>query len=250
MSIKLRICVVRNFLKQQQIIIKNIKRYQSSIDRSKKLHPDIILNEKTRNEFIERLKNFKSIKTITNNEPKIAAVLVPLCIYKGELGLLYTLRSKKLSLNGGQVSFPGGMRDNNDKNIEETALRETWEELNIPMNNIDIWTKGNSICRKHVIVTPVFGFIGNIEPDKLNINQEEVDEAFVVSLDRLCNDKYMGFTLYGDNQYKLPTFEGHKHHIWGLTAIITHIIMTALVPDVYKHKIQFLSNNENSIKPS
>lgn len=229
--------------------MKNIKRDLSMMDKNKHFHPETILSEAYKIEFAQRLKSFKAIKNNSTVEPKTAAVLVPLCIYKDELGLLYTLRSTKLNSNRGQVSFPGGMRDENDKNFEETALRETWEELSIPMDSVDVWSNGNLIGRKHVNVMPVFGFIGNIEPEKLKINPQEVEEAFVVSLKNLCNPDNLGFTQFRDN-YTLPLFLGNKHRIWGLTALITHICLKALLHDVYKHKMQFLQPIEKLIKKS
>lgn len=45
---------------------------------------------------------------------KNAAVLVPLCIADGQPSLLYIVRSRELKVNGGQVAFPGGMKDESD----------------------------------------------------------------------------------------------------------------------------------------
>lgn len=164
-----------------------------------------------------------------------AAVLVPLCIHRGELGLLYTLRSSKLNSNRGQISFPGGMHDKTDRDLEETALRETWEELRIPKEKIDVWTGGNFINGKRMNVMPILGYIGEVEPEKLEISPNEVEEAFVVPLNALCESSLCRFTQFRDC-YSLPTYLGGKHRIWGLTAVITHLAMSALLPDVYKHK--------------
>lgn len=168
-----------------------------------------------------------------------AAVLVPLCIHNGKLGLLYTLRSNKVSMNRGQVSFPGGKKDSNDATLEDTALRETWEELHIPMDTVDVWGSGNLVERKHVSVLPVLGFIGEIDPKNLPVNTHEVEEAFVQPLEKLCDPAFCRYTQFRDN-YTLPTYIGGDHKIWGLTAVITHLVMNALVPGVYKHKIAYL----------
>lgn len=107
------------------------------------LRPEVILDKEYQKSFAKRLQLYKPPRK-PNKEVNNAAVLVPLCKHKGELGLLYTLRSSKLSSNRGQVSFPGGMQDSNDKSLEETAIRETWEELNIPKETIearDTYTK-------------------------------------------------------------------------------------------------------------
>lgn len=165
--------------------------------------------------------------------------MAPLCTYKGDLGFLYTLRSTKVSSNQGQVSFPGGMHDENDPSLIDTALRETWEELRIPQKDVDVWTNTDLFIRKDVSVMPVLGYIGEIDPEKLKINTHEVEEAFVLTLKNLCEPSLCRFTQFRNN-FTLPTYLGGKHRIWGLTAAITHMIMNSLVSDCYTHKIKYL----------
>lgn len=143
-------------------------------------------------------------------------------------------------MNRGQVSFPGGMKDKNDETLEDTALRETWEELKIPKSSVDVWGSGNLISRRDVTVLPVLGYIGEVDPKKLNVNKSEVEEAFVQPLEKLCDPALSRYTHFR-NQYTLPTYLGGSHKIWGLTAIITHVIMSALLPDVYKNKLVFMT---------
>lgn len=193
-----------------------------------------------RAECLKRLKMTKVSEQSSDKEnTNTAAVLVPLCINNGKLGLLYTLRSNKVSMNRGQVSFPGGMKDKKDSTLEDTALRETEEELNITKNNIQIWGSGNLIKRKHISVMPVLGFIGNVEPNSLKINKNEVEEAFVQPLEKLCDPNLCRYTQFRSN-YTLPTYLGGSHKIWGLTAVITHVVMQALAPEAYKFKLVFL----------
>jgi len=65
--------------------------------------PELVLSENNRKTCIEKLKCYKlPTRKNVDNIPQ-AAVLVPLCLYKGELGLMYTLRSMKLTSNRGQV---------------------------------------------------------------------------------------------------------------------------------------------------
>lgn len=201
------------------------------------LKPEVVLSEKNRKSFIEKFKASR-VPQVDGNAIPQAAVLVPLCMHKGELGFLYTLRSTKLTSNRGQVSFPGGMHDKEDRNLEETALRETWEELKIPREKIDVWVSGNMIDKKNVMVLPVFGYIGEIDPEKLQINVNEVEEAFFLSLKNLCDLSVCRFTQFREN-YTLPVYLGGKHRVWGFTAAITHIALNALVPDAYKHKLVY-----------
>lgn len=199
------------------------------------LSPDTVLTPKNRESCVRRLKLYPAMTV--NDKARMAAVLVPLCTYRGELGLLYTLRSTKLNSNKGQVSFPGGMKDDSDKSLEDTALRETWEELRIPVTDVDVWSSTGIIGRKNLSVMPVLGFVGEIDPQKLEVNPEEVEEAFVISLEKLCDPKHFRFTQFR-NGFLLPAYTGGKYRVWGLTAAITHMMMKALIPEVYNNKLK------------
>ncbi|KAL0119836.1 hypothetical protein PUN28_007930 [Cardiocondyla obscurior] len=207
------------------------------------LKPEVVLSESNRKACIER---FKSMRVPKSHNAAEAAVLVPLCLYKGELGLLYTLRSMRLTTNRGQVSFPGGMRDENDVNLQETALRETWEELKIPREKIDVWTTGNLIGKVDVNVMPVLAYIGEVEPEKMEINHDEVEEVFVVSLQKLCDPELIRFTTFRHQVATLPSYLGGKYRVWGFTAGITHMALESLVPDVYEFKFFTLKSMQKS----
>lgn len=233
---KLRI-LSRNL--QISVLSANFQRSFSKID-AVKLKPEEVLCEKNRKSCINKFKLFKTTYKYKNNVNQ-AAVLIPICMYKGEVGILYTLRSSKLNSNRGQVSFPGGMYDKTDRDLEETALRETWEELKIPRKKIDIWTCGNLINGKNINIMPVLGYIGEIDPEKLERNPDEVEEAFIIYLNDFCNPSLCRFTQFRDS-YTLPAYLGGKHRVWGLTAAITHIALSALLPEVYKHKLVHLKS--------
>ncbi|MEL6823605.1 MAG: CoA pyrophosphatase, partial [Calditrichota bacterium] len=61
-----------------------------------------------------------------------AAVTIPLFEKNGEAYMLLTLRADTVEHHKGQVSFPGGAWEPQDASMEETALRETDEEVGIP----------------------------------------------------------------------------------------------------------------------
>nr|CAD7603697.1 unnamed protein product [Timema genevievae] len=105
---------------------------------------------------IQKLRDIKPARLYEggqNNQIKKAAVLVPLCIVNGEVSLLYTVRSPDLKRNSGQVSFPGGLMDKTDKDLQETALRETFEELGIQKSSVQIWGHGLHTCLLEVAGT-------------------------------------------------------------------------------------------------
>ena len=134
-----------------------------------------ILGEENRQNCIRRFKAIKISPRIKGAESKKkAAVLIPLCLVKGELSLLYTLRKADLKRHRGQVSFPGGMQDPTDESLEETALRETEEELGINRNEVDLWGSGSIVIGTEFCVLPVLGCLGSIEIEKLQPSPDEV----------------------------------------------------------------------------
>lgn len=66
-----------------------------------------------------------------------AAVLMPVFEEAGEPHFLLTLRTEAVATHKGQISFPGGMRDG-DESLEETALRETCEEIGIAPGQVEL----------------------------------------------------------------------------------------------------------------
>ena len=50
--------------------------------------------------------------------------------------IIFTQRSTKLSTHSGEVSFPGGKWEEQDKNLHETALRESNEEINLNTDDV------------------------------------------------------------------------------------------------------------------
>lgn len=70
------------------------------------------------------------------------------------------------------MSFPGGMIDPRDNNLQDTAVRETREELGIADDLIDIWGSGKLVVtRAETCILPVVGQIkGSLDLDKLKVN--------------------------------------------------------------------------------
>lgn len=193
--------------------------------------------------------SFKSVKTFKSLCPQVktdgkrqAAVLIPLCIVKDEVSLLYTLRTSNLKRNSGQVSFPGGMREI-DEQLQDTALRESCEELGININSIDIWGSGRFIVSKDVAIMPYLGNIGAIEPDKLNINNEEVEYAFAIPLRHFCepsNCKYTYFKQQSNRLMALPVYTNDYQRIWGMTAYMTYMALRSIIPEKFTQNIPVL----------
>ncbi|KAL1139298.1 hypothetical protein AAG570_006284 [Ranatra chinensis] len=196
----------------------------------------------------ECIKRFKSIsisprKKSSGEEMKQAAVLVPLCVVNKELSLLYTLRTADLKRHRGQVSFPGGMMDPTDISLEETALRETEEELGINRNSVELWGSGSIVVGLELSVLPVLGYLGSMNLETLKPNPDEVEQVFAISLKHFCdsnNCKFTQFRVGSDKGYVLPAYINAKYRVWGITALITHIVLCSLLPNHYLHKLEYI----------
>lgn len=136
--------------------------------------------------------------------------------------LIYTLRSNKVGSHGGEVSFPGGMYEVEDKNLETTALRESKEETGLDITKVDILGPIDTVVsRFNISVTPYVGIVpNNIE---LNNNSDEIEACFKVPLSFLLQDKRHRNDEINRNGdiFFMPAYEYDSYIIWGLTAMMT-----------------------------
>ncbi len=122
------------------------------------------------------------VDILGNEELFKASVLVPLVILNNEIHFLFQVRAKNIR-QGGEISFPGGGVEVDDSSFAYTALRETYEELGIDMNFMEI------IGELDTLISPfnsiIRGFLGIIKIDsldELNINKDEVERVLVIPL--------------------------------------------------------------------
>jgi 8-oxo-dGTP pyrophosphatase MutT (NUDIX family) len=69
---------------------------------------------------------------------RTAAVLVPVHEMGGEATVVLTRRPWEMRSHSGEVSFPGGGHDPTDADLEDTALREAWEEIGLARECVEI----------------------------------------------------------------------------------------------------------------
>jgi 8-oxo-dGTP pyrophosphatase MutT (NUDIX family) len=148
-----------------------------------------------------------------------AAVLVPLVERDTGLTVLLTQRAETLKDHAGQISFPGGRIEPDDKDPWHAALREAYEEIGLLSNYVEF---AGYLPDHHVItgfrVTPVVGFVN---PDyQLRIAEAEVHEVFEVPLDFIldpANHKSRQRSL-GGMLIEVHDIPYGERNIWGATA--------------------------------
>lgn len=166
-----------------------------------------------------------------------ASVLVPLCKVQEVPSILYTVRSSKLK-HSGEIAFPGGVTDK-DETAVQTVLRKAVDDIGLSPKKIEVWGQAPAVpSRNKMLITPVIGSISNLSHEDLFINTKEVAEAFTVSVEILCNSENQFHTQYKNGDL-LPVFIADQYRIWGITAYITHVFLTAiLTKDVYRNDWQ------------
>ena len=155
------------------------------------------------------------------DELRKAAVLIAITDSK-DPELIYTLRSNKVGSHGGEVSFPGGMYEKEDKDLKNTALRESEEETGLDKTKVNILGPIDTVVsRFNVSVTP---YIGIVPSDiHLNDNSDEIEACFRVPLSFLLKDKRHRNDEINRNgdKFFMPAYEYDSYIIWGLTAMMT-----------------------------
>lgn len=156
---------------------------------------------------------------------KDAAVLVPVIDDGDDARVIFTQRTKTLRNHSGQISFPGGGIDAQDRSPEEAALRETEEEIGMSRRFIETvgrmpdYISGTGFRIKPVLAVVRPGFT-------LTLNPAEVDEVFEVPLSFLmnpANHSRVSRMFQGRERffYEMPYGE---RYIWGITAGIVRSI--------------------------
>ena len=154
-------------------------------------------------------------------ELRKAAVLIAVTESK-DPELIYTLRSNKVGSHGGEVSFPGGMYEEQDDNLENTALRESEEDTGLDRNKVSILGPIDTVVsRFNISVTP---YVGIVPHDiELNDSSDEIEACFRVPLSFLLRDKRHRNDEINRNGdiFFMPAYEYNSYIIWGLTAMMT-----------------------------
>jgi 8-oxo-dGTP pyrophosphatase MutT (NUDIX family) len=124
--------------------------------------------------------------------------------------------------HGGQISFPGGKFDPPDANLQETALRETKEEIGVPAGTITLL---GPLSPLYIPVSEyeVYPFIGfcDSRPD-FKIDPHEVDYLIEARMIDLLDPSTRKEKHYSSDRVTgtVPYFNLDGNEVWGATAMI------------------------------
>lgn len=152
-----------------------------------------------------------------------AGVLLLLFDKEGEYHLIFNRRTLMVEHHKGEISFPGGAKDDEDKTLLDSARRETYEEMGIRREDVrilgeldDQLTHSSGFC-----ITP---FVGALPyPYPYQVNPVEIDEVLETPLSFFLNEgnckeeqiiwEGMPRTVYH--------YDYNGNVIYGVTAFIT-----------------------------
>lgn len=169
------------------------------------------------------------------------AVLCPILERPDGLHVLLEVRAASLK-QGGEVCFPGG-RSNPEETFEACALRETWEELSIPPQEIELIGRTDFLCQPgRSLIQPVLGLVSPAGFAAMRPSPAEVAEVFTVPLEflRCTEPELYSYQLkaqipedfpyeavgippdyrWSGGEAEVPIWHYDGHVIWGMTARI------------------------------
>lgn len=184
-----------------------------------------------KDEIKEILSKYQKQKATEANLVR-AAVLVPLFYWDGKYHLLFTQRSNKVTYHKGQVSFPGGVHTKDDPSLLGTALRESYEEIGLKVEDVEILGELDDTVTlfSGFAISSFVAFIPY--PYLFRVNQEEIDELFDIPLSVLSDKNNFRIEYQVVSGRVLPTYfyEYRGRVIWGATARITNQLVGLLFP--------------------
>lgn len=185
-------------------------------------------------------------KLIEESELIPAAVLIPLIIgsstaseivrFKGRAGpiglplstkIILTVRTHTVEHHKGQISFPGGVFEPQDSSLEETALRETHEEIGLAREFVEIVGELPDIptVATRFRVRPYVGLVR--EYPEFQPNAHEIGEILLVPLKHLLDPANAALETHERNgvKYQINAYHFNSHRIWGATGLMLQMFL-------------------------
>ena len=186
-----------------------------------------LINLVTKNDLIECINNVRNAgdkaRSYSNYSEASVMVLFTNNYSNNDSSIIIIKRKSNLRKHAGQIAFPGGRKEKFDKNLQETAERETEEEVNISKDKYQVIGHFPKFYTgTGYVVTPYLGII-NKEAEfqkKIKLNDDEVEKIFFAKTDLLLSPQYHIRDKPPINSSMHMTWKINydNENIWGLTA--------------------------------
>ncbi len=158
-----------------------------------------------------------------NKPPRKGAVMIALYEEEGKLYFPLTQRPTYKGVHSGQVSLPGGKMEDTDAHLIATAIRETYEEIGIMINDDQILGSLSdlNVTASNFIVKPVISFM--TRKPIFRRDPREVEQIFTAEIDHLSDRRTLKETelTVGPNvRLRAPYFDIEEKVVWGATSMI------------------------------
>lgn len=178
---------------------------------------------------MERVKELKDvdIKTLNPREAAVTALFYP--NKDNQTFLILILRKTYKGVHSAQIGFPGGKVEPEDKDLKDTAKRETEEEVGVPYDDIQLIKKMTTayIPPSNFNVHPFIGYLE--DTPKLIKQDDEVEDIVLVDIDDFLNEDSLieeTLTTSYATELTVPAFHLNGHVVWGATAMMLSEIKT------------------------
>ena len=163
-------------------------------------------------------------KKFLGAEPKVSCVLVLFYYDDEKIKTVFILRPIYDGVHGGQIAFPGGKMEEQDRDFEATALRETNEEIGINIEKIKVLGRLTElyIPPSNFLVHPIVAY--SAERPEFVIDKKEVEKIIEVHIEELMDEKNIDLKKVrssgSDLLIEVPIFLIQSEVIWGATAMM------------------------------
>lgn len=179
---------------------------------------------------IGRMLSERDKKTLVDPSLTPAGVMLLLYPKDGEYCVLLNKRTQQVEHHKGEISFPGGRKDEEDATSLDTALRETHEEMGIQPEDIEILGELDDVpTSSHFLISTYVGAIPY--PYRFSPSEVEVAEVLEVPISSLMHDDNIRdeVRLVDGQLANSPVYAYNGHLVFGATARILEGFIELLV---------------------
>jgi 8-oxo-dGTP pyrophosphatase MutT (NUDIX family) len=160
-----------------------------------------------------------------------SAVLIPIYKKEGQYHIVFIKRTETVKVHKGQISFPGGNRDTDDRTLLDTALREASEEIGLRLKDVEVLGELDDeiTTTSNYIVTPFVALIP--WPYRFSKNKDEVDEIIEVPIPALLDKDCLKADIETLDGIVVDSCTYHYRGkvIWGATARILNKLLDIVI---------------------